>query len=474
MYYLINASPNIENPDNFTEVSRNTTKLFIISDIFTKQGENYYVYLKATNTAGLSTIFVSNGVVVDRTPPSPGRVSADFVLPENYDGNPNMTKGASFPVRWNGFIDQESGVMFYKWAIGPTDVIAALNDDSFTNIPFTGSTNGYIIKNQTTHTDTIYYVCIRATNGVGLSTTQCSTGISVKLGKLTPGVVYDGPLDEDADFQLDDKAIWLHWSGFKDPVYGLKMYSWCYGLSTYVENNTFDCFSSLTTVDPPLKDSSHKFYNVSLMHGKRYSAKVEAVNQKDKVVSAVSDGFTVDRTAPNAGILDIGGSQSSSAVYLTGISPPIISWTMYESESAVREFQVGIGTFPNCDDLFSFTKLNGSTYSLNIDEANFNLTHGLAFYFTVLGINVLGLETRIISPQIVVDWVPPTPSLVQDGNGTNDIDFQSDMKRISATWNEFLDTESEIVEYLYCVGNRPGNAPFIFSLVYWVIPALNS
>jgi hypothetical protein len=133
---------------------------------------------------------------------------------------------------------------------------------------------------------------------------------------------------------------------------------------------------------------------------------------------------------------------------------------MYESESAVQEFQVGIGTFPNCDDLFSFTTLNGSTRSVNLEEANFNLTHGLAFYVTVLGVNVLGLEKRIISPQIVVDWVPPTPSRVQDGNGT-DIDYQSDVERISATWNEFLDAESDIVEYFYCVGDRPGKASFL-------------
>ena len=465
-YWFLSVSPNVETPENFTLVSHNVTRL-IINEISLKLGQTYYVYLKAINKAGLSTLYVSNGVVIDRTPPSAGRVSADFALPEDYDGNPSTTDDASFPVRWSGFRDEESGIRKYEWAIGHTrEETAALGDDSFTNIKFTGSTNGYVITDQIIHTDTTYYVCIRVTNGAGLSTTNCSDGVRVKLGKLTAGVVHDGSLDQDVDFQLDDKAVWLNWRGFEDPVYGLKRYAWCYGLVTSTENDTFNCMTSLTTVDPPLKDSAHKFHNISLLHGKRYSTKVEAVNQRDESISSVSDGFTVDRTAPNGGILEIGSSQGTRTVYLGGISAPTVSWSMDEIESALQEFQLGIGTFPNCDDLFSFTKLNGSTSSLNLDEINFNLTHGLSFYVTVIGENVLGLQTTITSPQIVVDWLPPTSSLVRDGNGTIDIDFQSDVERISATWDEFIDTESDIMEYSYCIGNRPGTDGYRCFLVW--------
>ena len=455
-YWSFNTSPNAENIKNFTEISKHATEL-LISGIYFKLGETYFIYLKAINNAGLSTLFVSHGVVVDRTPPSPGRVSADFVLPEHYDGNPNMTDGASFSVKWYGFIDQESGIRSYKWVIGLSQEEAiVLSDDFFTDIQFSGSKNSYIIKDWTIYTDTIYYVCIRVTNGVGQSSTSCSDEVRVKLGKLTPGVVYDGPFDEDIGFQLDDKALWLHWAGFKDPVYGIKKYAWCYGEYTSRENDTFNCLNSLSSVHPPLEVSAHTFYNISLLHGKRYNAKVQAVNKRDEIVSTISDGFTVDRTAPIAGILEIGGSHGTRTVYLTEIMAPIVSWSMYENESALQAFQFGIGTFPNCDDLFSFSNLNGSTYSLSLDEIDFNLTHGLAFYITVLGVNVLGLETRIISPQIIVDWQPPMPSAVRDGNGTEDIDFQLDVKHIRASWNEFHDAESDIVEYLYCIGNRPG------------------
>ena len=456
LYWSLHTSPDSKYPENFTEISLNATQLFISASSH-KLGVTYYVYLKAINNAGLSTLFVSNGVVVDRTSPTAGRVSADFALPKNYDGNPNMTDGAAFAVRWTGFVDPESGIKSYAWAIGLVkEEIIALGNGFFTDIQFTGSVNGYIIRDQTIHTETIYYVCIRVTNGAGLTTTNCSDEIRVKLGKLTAGVVYDGPLTEDIDFQLDDKAMWLHWVGFEDPVYGLKRYAWCYGLFSKTENDTFNCLNSISPVDPPLKISAHKFYNISLQHGQRYLVKVEAANQRDEIVSSISDGFRVDRTAPNPGKLEIGSSQSGRTVYITGISAPIVSWSMYESESALQEFHLGIGTFPNSDDIFSFTKLNGSTHSLNLDEISFNFTHGLAFYVTVLGINVLGLKSTIVSPQVIVDWLPPTPNIIRDGNETNDIDFQFDVEHISATWEEFLDAESVIEEYLYCVGTRPG------------------
>ena len=457
LYWSLHTSQKVEKPANFTAILENATETLIYSDFPFNLGTTYYVYLKAINNAGLATLFVSNGVVIDRTPPSFGRVSADFSLPEDYDGNPNKTDGASFPVIWSGFIDKESGIRSYRWAILQGRIeTSALREDIFTDVRFTRSANGYIIPNQTIYTDTIYSVCIRVTNGAGLSTTNCSEGLLVKLGKLTPGLVFDGPLHEDTDFQLDDKAIWLHWTGFKDPVYSLKQYSWCYGTFTSAENDTFNCVSSLTSVDPPLKSSAHKFNNISLLHGQRYNVKVEAVNEKDEIVSAVSDGVIVDRTAPRAGTVEIAGSQETGTVYLTGISAPIVLWSMHEKESALEEFQFGLGTFPSSDDLFSFTKFDGISSSLNLGEIFFNLTDGLNFYVTVLGVNVLGLRTKIISSQIIVDWQPPTPGVVRDGNGKDDIDFQSDVERISASWNEFFDAESDILEYFYCVGSRPG------------------
>jgi hypothetical protein len=318
----------------------------------------------------------------------------------------------------------------------------------------TGTLNGYVIKDQTIYDNTTYYVCIRVINGAGLSTTSCSNGVLVKLGKLTAGVVYDGPLTRDIDFQLDDKAVWLHWTGFKDPVYGVEKYAWCLTGQTTADLN---CTTSLAQVDPPLKTSTHQFHNISLLHGQRYSVKVQASNRRDQSVSAVSDGFTVDRSPPSAGAIKVGGSHGTRVIYLPDTTPPMVSWIMHEGESTIQEYRFGIGSSPKADDLHPFTKLNGTQHSVDLAEINFKFAHGMAFYVTVVGVNVLGLETSMTSPQVIVDWLPPIPGVVRDGNGTSDIDFQVDVDHVSATWSEFLDAESDVTEYLFCVGTRPGN-----------------
>ncbi|XP_028399029.1 uncharacterized protein LOC114522522 [Dendronephthya gigantea] len=451
--WSLERSPDVDIPRNFTEISHNFSKL-LISGFSYQLGQTYYVHLKASNRAGRSASFVSDGVIVDRTPPSAGRVSADFVVPSNYDGNPNTTDGASFTVKWSGFVDQESGVRAYSWAIGSSDRKTKLLGNVFyTGITFTGTLNGYIITDQTVYTNTSYYVCIRVTNSAGLSTTSCSNKVLVKLGKLTAGVVYDGPLPQDIDFQLDDKAVWLHWTGFKDPVFSLGHYAWCYGPLTTAEE--LNCTTSLAQVDPPLKTSTHQFHNISLLPGQRYGFEVQASNERGKTVSALSDGFTVDRTGPLAEGIQVGGSRGTKVIYVFDVTPPIISWTMNERESAIKEYHFGIGGSPKSDDLHSFTKLDGSQHSMNLAEINFKFIHGISFYITVIGVNVLGLETSMISPQVIVDWLPPTPGVVRDGNGTIDVDFQANTNHVSATWSEFLDPESDVVEYMYCVGTAP-------------------
>jgi hypothetical protein len=278
---------------------------------------------------------------------------------------------------------------------------------------------------------------------------------------MTAGVVYDGPLVQDIDFQLDDKAVWLHWTGFKDPVYGIKQYAWCYGLITSQTADHLNCTTSLAQVDPPLKTSAHQFHNISLLHGQRYGGGVQASNPWDQSVSAVSDGFTVDRTAPSAGVIKVGGSHGSRVIYLSDVTPPIVSWAMHESESAIKEYHFGIGNSPKADDLHSFTKVDGNQNSVDLADINFNFTHGMAFYVTVVGVNVLGLETSLTSPQVIVDWSPPIPGVVRYGNGTSDVDSQVHVDHVSATWSEFLDAGSDVVEYLYCIGTRPGKRPLI-------------
>ena len=437
------------------QISKNVTELLISTTNFL-EGVIYSVQIKVINMAGMSVSAMSNGAVFDRTPPTAGVVTATLVLPLNYGGNANAIHNVTSDIKWNGFKDKESAIISYKWAIGISKTnMKLLSDRFYTPIPF-GNSNGYLIRNLTVLADTSYQVCIRVANVLGLEQTSCAENIFAKVGKLSVGTVSDGPFNDDIDFQLDDKAVWLHWDDFQDPVYGLREYKWCYGL---VENNNTDnvsCISPMTNVYPSLATSSHQFHNVSLMHGHRYIVKVKAFNNQGQSVTAISDGFTVDRTAPIAGFLSIAGNKVENVAYISTPYPPEITWFMNEFESVIDQITLSVGSLPYHDDLLRSIVLDRNQRSVDIKKFNFTLKNDMSFFITIVGKNILGLKRQLVSPQIIVDFTPPHLGEVIDGNDAVDSDYQTDNSRLFASWRGFYDRESGVVDIMYCVGTKPG------------------
>ena len=462
--WAIGTTPDSADVSNFTEVAKSTTDVSIQNVPFSL-GRTYFLLLLAVNHAGMSTRTSSNGVVIDRTPPSVGIVTAHHVFPKTYDRNKNYVFGASFVVSWTGFLDPESGVEQYSWAVGtnPQD-IKQRPDSSYAAITDEDSAGGAVIENQTLSSNTTYYVCVRATNGAGLQRTDCSSGMLVILGKFSPGTVSDGPVTtaRDVDFQLDDKAIWAHWDGFKDPVYGIFRYSWCIGDQAPGSSNVNVCQWPYAETHH-LKTSSHRFHNLTLFHGTKYYVTVEAENTRGETVSSSSDGVAVDRTPPVGKFIHVSPATGKETHYVTSPSAPVVTWSMDDAESGIKYFLIGVGSFPQQDDILSFRRVSGLNRSVDLDTLNMTLTEGLSFYVTVIGGNMLGLETALTSQQVMVDWTPPVSGTVVDGNETYpagsdfvDVDYQREPGVLSGHWYGFEDTESEVAEYRWCIGTTQG------------------
>ena len=460
----VGTTPDSTDASNFTEVPTSATEVSI-RNIPLPLGRTYFLSLLALNQAGMSSRTASNGVVIDRTPPSGGAVAAHHVFPKTYDRNKNYVSGASFVVSWTGFLDPESGVEQYSWAVGtnPLD-IKQLPDSSYAAITDEDSAGGAVIENQTLSSNTTYYVCVRATNGAGLQRTDCSPGMLVILGKFSPGTVNDGPVTtaRDVDFQLDDKAIWAHWDGFKDPVYGIFRYSWCIGDQPPGSSNVNVCQWPYAETHH-LKTSAHRFHNLTLYHGIKYYVTVEAENRRGETVSSSSDGVVVDRTPPVGKFIHVSPATGKETHYVTSPSAPVVTWSMDDAESGIKYFLIGVGSFPQQDDILPFRRISGISRTADLDILNVTLTEGLSFYVTVIGVNMLGLETALTSQQVVVDWTPPVSGTVVDGNATSpagdnfvDVDYQGESGVLSSHWYGFEDTESEVVEYRWCIGTTQG------------------
>ncbi|KAJ7389340.1 hypothetical protein OS493_032197 [Desmophyllum pertusum] len=460
----LGTNPEDNDIKNFTDVSLIKTSI-LISDVPLKLGRTYFLRLFAVNKASLSSITSSNGVVIDRTAPNPGTVTAQYVFPRNYDRNNNEVPGSFFMVAWTGFTDPESGIKQTSWTVGANPQVLKQNSgDLYTEVVADDSIGGVVIDNQTLVGNQTYFVCIRATNGAGLHRTDCSPGILVILGKFSAGAVSDGPIlsANDVDFQLDDKAIWAHWSGFKDPVFGISRYDWC--IRDQPPNPSGSDLCKWPFVEARhLKTATNRFHNLTLAHGKKYYVTVRAENSRGEHISSSSDGVVVDRTPPVGKSLQISPTTGKGILYVTTPSSPVVTWSIDDAESGISHFLIGVGSFPFQDDLLGFQRIDGLSRSIDLDVLNFTLHEGLIFHVTVTGVNMLGLKTTMTSQQVVVDWTPPESGDVVDGNLTSpvsqefiDVDYQREGGVLSAHWSGFQDTESGVVEYHWCVGTAQG------------------
>ena len=454
----LGTSSGLQDEKPLSIISPSTSMLHIASSTL-KLGKTYYLSLVAENNAGLITIAASKGFVIDHTPPVTGQVKARLVLPNSYNRNLNYISNVSIVLSWSGFKDAESGVDYFSWAIGKTLVrLTKLSSNKYTKITSLNSVNGIVLRNNTFVGNTTYYVCIRVRNGVGLEATACSDGLTLILGKFTAGIVSDGSRTNkgDIDYQLDDKAIWLHWENFEDPVYGITKYEWCYGavpLKTSI--NEARCDTKYFPVRH-LRTSAHKFHNVLLKNGIKYATVVRAYNSRGETITSTSDGVTVDRTPPLTGKVHIGPSKGKHTLFITSSSAPTVTWLLPDRESGVNHYSVAVGTLPFKDDIIGFTYVDKLRNSLDLDEINITLTQGLSFFVTVKAVNNLGLETSVASNQIVVDWNPPIEGSVLEGNRTVDVDYQHETHILSSHWSGFHDPESDIKQYHWCIGRTPG------------------
>ena len=112
---------------NVTDVYLNTT--WVLPTIHLEPGTRYYVTVRAWSEAGLQTTAVSDGFLVDVTPPLPGVVFVSGHHSNRHAQSSTSTISAS----WHGFEDRHSGVMSYYVAVYEADDVT-VSLMSFTDV----------------------------------------------------------------------------------------------------------------------------------------------------------------------------------------------------------------------------------------------------------------------------------------------------------------------------------------------------
>ena len=460
----LGTTPEANDIRNYTVISPINTKVSVLTFSF-PQGITCFLNLLAINNAGLSSKGSSNAVIIDRSAPDAGVVAAYYAFPPNYDRSKNKVPNSTLAVSWTGFADLESGIKMTSWAVGTNLLkLKRADSDRYTKVVPKESTGGVIIRNQTLWGNSTYFVCVRVTNGVGLHKTDCSTGMLIILGQFSAGVVSDGPITsaDDIDFQLDDKAIWAHWDGFEDPVYDIQGYNWCIREHPPSFSGSDICKWTFTEV-AHLKTSASRFHNLTLLHGNKYFVTVKAENTRGNTMMSSSDGVVIDRTPPIGKAIKISPSSGKDTLFITSQSAPIVTWSIDDPESGISHFTIAIGSLPFQDDLLSIQHVDRLGHSIDLNLANFTVYEGLSFFVTVTGVNMLGLETSLVSQEVVVDWTSPSVGSIMEGKLTDQLSqaiIHNDDQREEATlfchWSRFQDSESDVTEYRWCLGTSQG------------------
>ena len=412
-------------------------------------GTKYYVHLKVTNQIGAVRELVSDGVIADGTPPIPSAIypGVGFQKEWKYCEQENTFYSAtasSVAVYWNKFLEPESEVWYYKWAIGTSK--CGTQVQALTNIGRSNSAN-------TTMTDLIfrfgekYYVTVISRNRAGLVSRSCSDALVFDSTPPFPGDIYLGqPASKyGGKHFIGSNNIIMLWDEFTDPESGIE---WCNISVLYQGENVF--FSTVSTASGNITLPR----SISFRPGE-YNTSVECINNAG-LSSSSSLLFVIDHTPPIAtGPILAGVSRDHSFQYQSDTSSITASWLSFtDLESGIENYYFAVGTQPYHDDVVSFEDIDLAT---RITRTDLSLSHGDTYFITVIAKNLAGLNSNVSSLGLKIDTSTPLAKSknVRDGLGDEDIDYFSPNMELSAQWGNIIDPESGIIHSEYCLGTKP-------------------
>ena len=415
-----------------------------------KNGEKYYVTVRAVDAAGWTTDATSDGVMIDTSHP----VFNGQVLVQGEEDDINgtpcvyLSSTSSVQVQWFGFSDDQSGLHHYEWAIFPSGQTAM--DSDFTVVPGSGLSTSATFAGLSLIPGRSYFVVIRAYNKVGHHKDSPPVLVIADSTPPTQGKVSDGPV-ESADIAFQDHSNQVHatWTLFQESDTGVKQYFYAVGSCSqgnyHVTNNQFYLVNPSTA-------TSFKLDNVALVNGQRYCTKVKAQNKAGLFSQEVSsDGFVVDTTPPNvrkARVID--GNTGADIDFQDNRTAMSAEWEGFEDlESGIKYYEIAISrNRAGVPDVTAFqnvglqTKATAASMSLQED----------VFYVLVCAVNFAGLRKCISSDGVLIDHSPSSKGVVHDGILEPDLKYQSSTKSMAANWEGIWDLQSGIEKFEWAIG----------------------
>ncbi|XP_070573688.1 uncharacterized protein [Ptychodera flava] len=440
-----------------------------------KIGGHYSIRVSAVNGAGLTTVHDTDGVIIDPSPPVMRSVYVGVLAGESeeiFDGFVLTTDENGILATWSA-IDPESGILAYWVAVGTTPGGLEISDYRSMGVKKDGYIDGLELQlYDDASQQPIYYVTVKAQNGAGdFSTPKISSPIKVLQGDMA-GIVDDGPdtdvigsdtISVDVEYQKEDGVVTAQFHGFESQINGIVHYEWAVG--TEPRKDDVQPFSSAGIVvsdqhDNPgegLSGSGKAQSPLTLEGGTTYYSSVRAITGAGDVLDSVSDGFTVDLTAPVITINSLGVFSNNanvtldvnSAHYQESVDSLSAEWSIIDEESTIQNSSFSYGSFPGASDIYDITDV---TDSFSVANGLVKpIANGKPNILTLMSQNEVGLESQSISGSVTVDITPPVAGVVHCPEYSVAVD------ELSCSWSDFYDSESNIAYYELGIGTAEGD-----------------
>ncbi|XP_031557393.1 uncharacterized protein LOC116294015 [Actinia tenebrosa] len=375
-------------------------------------GKTYVIGLELTNSVELSSVFWTEGVKVDTTPPIFTHLKLKF--------NPRNNSLTAF---WD-VKDEESGLDVVKWGLGSSSDKTNVKNLTIINI----SSKSLNIM-QDLELGSTYFFSVEAINIVGLLNRAVSNGVVTDCTAPNSGLVYAQyilPLNYDRNNNVvHGSSFAVSWTGFIDKESGISQYSWAAGNNLQSLLNLDD--SKYTNIQLDESVGGVQIKNVTLVGNTTYYVCIRATNGAGLQRTDCSPGMKVVLGKFSAGLVNDGPRNSNKDLdfqlddralwaHWDGFDDPI---------NGVSSYEWCIGDHPHNSSVKDICRWPYTQVISGRTEAHrfFNLTlfQGKTYYANVKAINSQGENVYATSDGVVVDRSHPegefiriTPALGKD------------------------------------------------------------
>ena len=419
-------------------VSVDTNRTHTFTNLNLTNATEYYVHVRATDLAGnTSDDAVSNGIIVDTSPPVAGYVYDGLELVDEYWTNSQE----ALDLSWEDFADSLVGIASYEYAIGTT--AGDSNIVSWTNVGLDSSVSDSGLSLLHGYT---YYGSVRAIDQFGhVSAAGISDGVRVDTFDPTVGVPNEGGM-EDLDFQGPSDTLAIYWIGQDPFARELSHYEYAVGTTPggldeigWTDNGT---------------ESQVVIPNFELEHEVTYYSSVRAYDMAGNMSNVVlGDGIMADLYPPTAGwVVDGLGVDES---YTPSDSTIEANWDGFaDTSSNIYHYEYAVGTSSGESDV------TDGWVSVGLDlhvVSELELVEEQTYYVSVRALDsALNISPMVTTDGIITDFTAPLGNMVNDGEA-EDIDRQNYDDHFVGNWDAFVEEGSGFLTYEYALYNNDLN-----------------